>query len=159
MQKTTKIILAVGVILIALILGWFFLQQYAFNHPNVKVYFLSTGDGGENTYTVPQIEMTERSYMGISEEWDEKYFEAYKVIDEMISFASSYREYAPWHFDSEAENRDGGTVFIISGYYTENGEKKEIEKEFPVGFMLTDDIDREYVPENISAAHEHDHEN
>ncbi len=141
MFRSTKIVIAVGLTLIALVLGWFFIQQYAFNHPDVRIFFLATGEGEENVYTVPQIELTEKSTMGVSETWDERYFEAYALIDQMIADASSFHDMKPWHFDSKAENRDGRTVFTLYGYYTENGEKKEFSKEYSLDYILTENIE------------------
>ncbi len=139
MHKFTKIFIAAAAVVVAALVGWYALQSYGFNHPKIEVTFV-TVDGEGGSYTVPQFTLEENSSWGVSEEWDSRYFEVYDVIDKMISACKSHASDSPYFFDSSVYNADGRTFFALDGYYTENGEKKDVHEEYSVDFILTEKI-------------------
>ena len=142
MHKATKIFLIAVAVFIVLFAGWYGLNQYGYNHPKITVYFLSSGDGEENVITVPQIDFKESSVLGASELWDDRFYEAYDIIDRMIAFAQSYSDHQPFNFDSRVEIVDDTTVFTIEGYYTEeDGERIETSQSYTLDYVLTKNIE------------------
>lgn len=141
MHTFTKVFLAVTAV-IAVIFGiWYGSSRYLYNHPDIEVTFYTSGEGDVNVFTVPQMTMEPRTKMGLSEQWDNRYFEIYDIIGEMIQIAKSHEnDSEPWFFDSRVENVDGKTVFTVDGYYTENGEKVDVSKSWSVDYILTDKI-------------------
>ena len=140
MHKGTKVFLIVAFAAVAVFAGWFGVEQYGCNHPKITVSFLSSGEGEENVFTVPHIDLTERSVFGISELWDERFYDAYAVIGQMIDFAHSYCDYEHYFFDSSVEIVDGKTVFTIAGYYTDSGNRIETSETYMLDYVLTKDI-------------------
>ena len=140
MHKTTKIVLIICAAAILLTIGWFVLNRYGYNHPSLTVSFITSGEG-DRTMTMPHIEIEERSSMGVSESWHDRYFEAYEIVDQMIAYANSCRTDEPYSFDSKVEIVDGKTVFTLSGEYTENGEVKQVSETYSLDYVLTEDIE------------------
>ena len=138
MHKATKIFLIVVAVIVVIFAGWYGLESYAFNHPKITLYFTTAGEEGANL-TVPQIDFQERSRWGVSDLWDDRFFEAYDIISEMISFAKSHD--APYEFDSRVEIIDGKTVFTIDGWYTENGERTEDSMTLSLDYVFTENIE------------------
>ena len=142
MHKATKIFLIAVAVIVVLFAGWYGLEQYGYNHPKITVFFLSSGEGDENVFTVPQIDFKERSASGASELWDDRFYEAYDVIDHMIAFAQSHHDHEPYFFDSRVEIVGDTTVFTIEGYYTEeDGERIEASQSFTLDYVLTKNIE------------------
>lgn len=142
MHKATKIFLIAVAVIVVMFAGWYALEQYGYNHPKITVFFLSSGEGEENVFTVPQIDFKERSSSGTSELWDDRFYEAYDIIDQMIFFAQSYHDHKPFYFDSRVEIVDGKTVFTIEGYYTEeDGERVETSRTYTLDYILTKNIE------------------
>lgn len=140
MYKTTKIILAVCAAAIVAVLGWFVLNRIAYQHPKVKITYITSEDG-DNYITLPQIEIKSRSSMGVSEEWDNRYFEAYDIIDRMMQIANSHRDDESYQFDSTVDIIDGTTSFTLTGQFSVNGEEPtQITETFSLDYILTEDI-------------------
>lgn len=140
MHKATKIFLIVVAVIVVLSAGFYSLESYAFNHPRIAITFYTSGPGTENVYIIPQLSFEPRGFTGVSEEWDNRYFEIMDTISAMLSVAQSHENDAPYFFDSEVTAEDGKTVFTISGYFTENGEKCDISEEYVLDYVVTEDI-------------------
>lgn len=140
MHKFTKIFLVVVAVIVLVSAGFYALESYAFNHPRVSITFYTSGEGSENVYTIPQLSLEPRGLMGVSEEWDNRYFEIMGVIDSMLNVARAHTGEKPYFYDSEVKVKDGKTVFTISGYYTENGERVEDSQSFTLDYVVTEDI-------------------
>ncbi len=142
MYKSTKIILAVCAAAIVLVLGWFIINRLSYDRPEVAISYITSEDG-ENYITLPQIEMESRSSMGVSEEWNNRYFEAYDIIDKMMQTANSHRSDKIYRFDSSVEIVDGKTVFTLSGEYSVTGETTEtLSESYSLDYVLTEDVDK-----------------
>ena len=140
MYKSTKIILAVCAAAILLVLGWFIINRLSYDRPEVAISYITSEDG-ENYITLPQIEMESRSSMGVSEEWNNRYFEAYDIIDKMMQTANSHRGDKIYRFDSSVEIVDGKTVFTLSGEYSVTGETTEtLSESYSLDYVLTEDV-------------------
>ena len=140
MYKSTKIILAVCAAAIVLVLGWFIINRLSYDGPEVAISYITSEDG-ENYITLPQIEMESRSSMGVSEEWNNRYFEAYDIIDKMMQTANSHRGDKIYRFDSSVEIVDGKTVFTLSGEYSVTGETTEtLSESYYLDYVLTEDV-------------------
>ena len=140
MYKSTKIILAVCAAAILLVLGWFIINRLSYDRPEVAISYITSEDG-ENYITLPQIEMESRSSMGVSEEWNNRYFEAYDIIDKMMQTANSHRGDKIYRFDSSVEIVDGKTVFTLSGEYSVTGETTEtLSESYSLDYVLTEEV-------------------
>ena len=140
MHKSTKIFLIIAVLFIALIGGWYGLESYTYEHPKITIYFVTSEEDGAR-FTVPQIDFQERSHWGVTEEWDNRYFEAYEIIDQMIVFAKGHGDRKPYEFDSRVEIQGGKTIFIIEGTYTENGEQFTASETYSLDYIFTENIE------------------
>lgn len=140
MYKSTKIILAVCAAAILLVLGWFIINRLSYDRPEVAISYITSEDG-ENYITLPQIEMESRSSMGVSEEWNNRYFEAYDIIDKMMQTANSHRGDKIYRFNSSVEIVDGKTVFTLSGEYSVTGETTEtLSESYSLDYVLTEEV-------------------
>lgn len=140
MHKFTKIFLAVVAVIVAVSAGFYALESYAFNHPRIAITFYTSGEGSENVYTIPQLSLEPRGLTGVSEEWDNRYFEIMGVIDSMLEIARAHTGDAPYFYDSEVKVEGDKTVFTISGYYTKDGERVEESQSFTLDYVVTEDI-------------------
>lgn len=140
MHKFTKIFLIAVAVIVAVSTGFYALESYSFNHPRIAITFYTSGEGSENVYTIPQLSFEPRGMSGVSEEWDNRYFEIMDTINQMLAFAREHSADAPYFFDSEVTVSDGKTLFTISGYYTQNGEKVEASKTYTLDYVVTEDI-------------------
>lgn len=140
MHTFTKVFLICVAVIVVLFGAWYGVNRYLFDRPDIEVTFYTSGSGDVNVYTLPQMTLEPTSAFGVSDKWDNRYFEIYDIIGEMIDETQSHSEAEPWFFDSRVENIDGRTVFTLEGYYTENGEKKEVLKTWTVEYILTEKI-------------------
>ena len=141
MHKFTKYFIAVAAVIALCLIGWYALSSYGFDHPKTSIIFETVGEGDENTFTVPTFTLEPASSWGVSEEWDTRYFEVYDVTGEIIDFCKSHSEQKPFFFDTTAYNTETETVFEVSGYYTDNGERVDVTEKFPVGFIASENIE------------------
>lgn len=106
MHKVTKIFLITVAVLAVIFAGFYALESYAFNHPRVAITFYTSGEGNENVYTIPQLSLEPRGLTGVSDEWDNRYFEIMRVIDSMLEFARAHTDKTPYFYDSEVKVDD-----------------------------------------------------
>lgn len=140
MHKATKIFLIVAAVVFALFAGWYGFNYYGYEHPKIAINFVTSDEGAENVFTVPQIDFKERSSWGVAEYWDNRYYEAYDIINKMIALAHTHDDHKPYLFDSRVEIIYGKTVFTFEGYYTENGERQTVAETYTLDYVLTENI-------------------
>ena len=147
MHKFTKIFLKVVAGIVFVFAAWYGLNLYGFNHTKVEITFYTDSRPDGNSFTVPQLSLEPNSTMGVSEEWDNRYFEIYDVIGEMISLCQSHTDAEQWNFDSTVEIDGEKTLFTVVGTYTENGEQKEVVQHWTLDYVVTKNIVRTSEPE------------
>lgn len=141
MHTFTKVFLIVVAVFVLLFGGWYAFQSYLFNHPVTEITFFTSGEGDVNVFTVPQYTLEPRSSWGLSEEWDNRYFDVYDIINDMIFIATGHKDDEPYFFDSKVEIIGETTVFTIEGYYTENGERIDVHKEYALDYVVAEKIE------------------
>ena len=141
MHTFTKVFLAAVAVILIVFGGWYGYNRYLFNHPDIEITFYTSGEGSVDVFTLPQLSFEPSTKMGVSEEWDNRYFEIQDVIGEMISAAKRGESVSPYFYDSSVEiTPDGKTLFTLTGFYTENGVKTDVSQSWSLDYVVTEKI-------------------
>ena len=144
MHTFTKVFLAVVAVLLIIFGAWYGINSYLFDHPDIGISFYvsdTEAENGVNVFTLPVLSFEPSTAWGVSEEWDNRYFEIQDVIGEMISVVKDHPDEGDWFYDSSVEIKDGKTVFTVFGWYTDGGERVDVKEEYTLDYVVTNDID------------------
>lgn len=142
MHTFTKVFIAAAAVILIIFGAWYGINSYLFDHPDIKITFYVSDETAAdvNVFTLPVLDFEPSTSWGVSEEWDNRYFEIQDVIGEMISVVKDHPDDGDWFYDSSVEVVDGKTVFTVFGWYTENGERVDVREEYTLDYVVTEDI-------------------